>query len=76
MRVGQIINVDKEVIGGIPVTKGTRVPIKNLSEYLEAGDSIDNFLADFDYIPKDDCLFLLKYSAQLFAERQLNENTN
>ncbi len=38
--VGQIINSDKEILGGTPVFFGTRVPIKNLFDYLETGESI------------------------------------
>lgn len=40
---GQIINIDKEILGGTPVFYGTRVPIKNLFDYLETGDSIESF---------------------------------
>ena len=52
MKASEIIVVDKDILGGIPVFKGTRVPIKNLFDYLEAGDSLNTFLEDFDYIPK------------------------
>ena len=45
---GRIINIDPEILGGTPVFYGTRVPIKNLFDYLEAGKSIDYFLDDFD----------------------------
>jgi len=61
MRVSEVISVDKEVLGGIPVFKGTRVPVKNLFDYLEAGDSLNDFLNDFDYISKEHCLTVLKY---------------
>lgn len=38
---------DPEIMGGTPVFCGTRVPIQTLLDYLEAGDSIDGFLAGF-----------------------------
>ena len=38
MKVSDAIVVDKDILGGIPVSKGTRVPVKNLFDYLEAGD--------------------------------------
>jgi len=60
MRIADVIVVDKDILGGIPVFKGTRVPVKNLFDYLEAGDSLNEFLDDFDYIPKEYCLFALK----------------
>jgi len=43
---GKIINLDPEILGGTPVFFGTRVPIKNLFDYLETGDSIETFLED------------------------------
>ena len=42
---GKIINIDPEILGGTPVFFGTRVPIKNLFDYLETGDSIETFSA-------------------------------
>ena len=41
------ITVDPEILGGIPVFNGTRVPVKGLLDYLEAGDSLDDFLISF-----------------------------
>jgi len=61
MELSEVVSVDKEILGAIPVFKGTRVPVKNLFEYLEAGDSLDDFLVDFDYIPKEHGLVVLKH---------------
>jgi len=76
MKVIDAIVVDKDILGGTPVFKGTRVPVKNLFDYLEAGDSLNDFLNDFDYISKEDCLTVLKASEQLLIEAQLHENIN
>jgi uncharacterized protein (DUF433 family) len=76
MKASDVINVDKEILGGTPVFKGTRVPIKNLFDYLEAGDSLNDFLNDFDYIPRESCLLILKTSEQLLIDAQLHENIN
>ena len=76
MKVSDAIVVDKDILGGIPVFKGTRVPVKNLFDYLEAGDSLNDFLNDFDYIPREYCLTILKTSEQLLIDAQLHENTN
>ena len=46
----KVINIDAEILGGTPVFNGTRVPIKNLFDYLETGETIDNFLQDFDTV--------------------------
>ena len=76
MKVSDAITVDKDILGGIPVFKGTRVPVKNLFDYLEAGDSLNDFLNDFDYIPREYCLEVLKASEKLLIDAQLHENIN
>jgi len=42
----RVINIDKEIIGGTPVFNGILMPIKNLFDYLETGDSIEFLLED------------------------------
>ena len=42
-----VVHSDPQILGGTPVFVGTRVPVKTLYEYLEAGDSLDEFLNDF-----------------------------
>jgi len=42
-----VVHSDPEILGGTPVFVGTRVPVKNLFDYLEAGDSLDVFLNSF-----------------------------
>ena len=76
MKASDVITVDKDILGGIPVFKGTRVPIKNLFDYLEEGDSIQDFLNDFDYIPKKYCLTVLRLSEQLLTDKKLHEITH
>ena len=43
----QVIHVDPDVLGGTPVFIGTRVPVKSLFDYIEAGESLDEFLIQF-----------------------------
>jgi uncharacterized protein (DUF433 family) len=47
-----LITSDIEILGGTPVFTGTRVPIKNLTDWLEDGQSIDEFLSDFPSVKK------------------------
>ncbi len=47
-----MINVDPDVLGGTPVFKGTRVMVKTLTDYLEAGDTIETFLNDFPTVER------------------------
>jgi len=74
--VGQIINIDKEILGGTPVFFGTRVPIKSLFDYLETGQSIETFLEDFEGVSKGQVVRLLAMSQKLIETSTsiLNEN--
>jgi len=71
-----IINIDPEILGGTPVFAGTRVPIKNLFDYLETGESIEDFLLDFDGVKRDQVLKILELSNKLvnISTEILNEN--
>lgn len=44
---GSVIHRDPDILGGTPVFRGTRVPIRILFEHLEAGDALEVFLTDF-----------------------------
>lgn len=50
--VEQIVRRDPGILGGEPVFAGTRVPVRTLTDYLEAGDSIDVFLDDFPTVSR------------------------
>lgn len=64
----RLIVSDPEILNGTPVFAGTRVPIKNLTDCLEAGDSIDDFLSDFPSVSRAQVIaFLEEARAQLTA---------
>ena len=71
-----IINIDNEILGGTPVFHGTRVPIKNLFDYLESGETIESFLSDFEGVSKTQVIKLLEISKKLVetSTHILNEN--
>jgi uncharacterized protein (DUF433 family) len=60
-----VIVSDPELMGGTPVFRGTRVPIKNLIDYLEAGDSLDTFLAHFPSVTKQDAISVLELAKEM-----------
>ncbi|WP_330203432.1 DUF433 domain-containing protein [Cyanobacterium sp. Dongsha4] len=62
----QLIVKDPEILSGIPVFKGTRVPVQNLLDYLEAGDSIEEFLDDFPTVKKENVLMFLNISIKYY----------
>jgi uncharacterized protein (DUF433 family) len=54
-----VICRDPEVMGGTAVFCGTRVPVQTLIEYLEAGDSIDEFLEGFPSVTREQVVAFL-----------------
>lgn len=72
----KVIHIDPEILGGIPVFNGTRVPIKNLFDYLETGETIETFLEDFDTVSRQQVLKVLELSEQLIQSSSsiLHEN--
>ena len=71
-----VINIDKDIMGGTPVFYGTRVPIKNLFDYLETGDSIETFLEDFEGVSREQVVKILEISKKFIESSTdiLNEN--
>ena len=53
-------------MGGKPVFFGTRVPIKNLFDYLKSDDSIEVFLDDFDGVSRDQVIKVLEMSQKIY----------
>lgn len=55
-----IIHSDPDILGGTPVFFGTRVPMKNLLDYLEAGDSLNEFLDHFPSVSRAQAIAALE----------------
>jgi len=63
-----VITSDPDVVSGAPVFKGTRVLAQTLIEYLEAGDSIDDFLEGFPSVSREQVIaFLEETKARVLA---------
>jgi uncharacterized protein (DUF433 family) len=59
MNVPAFITISPDIQSGTPVFAGTRVPVKNLFDYLRGGDSIAEFLHDFPSVSREQVDFLL-----------------
>lgn len=59
-RSNTIISCNKEILGGTPVFKGTRVPVKALWDYLKAGDTVEDFLDDFPSVKREQAIALIE----------------
>ena len=66
----QLIQRSDDILGGIPVFAGTRVPVRTLIDYLEAGELLDAFLDDFPTVSRAQATGVLELiKARLLARR-------
>lgn len=61
------VNIDPEIQGGVPVFNGTRVPIKNLFDFIEEGDSLETFLGQFPSVTHDMAVGVLEQARAALA---------
>jgi len=62
-----VIDIDPEIMGGTAVFTGTRVPIRTLLDYLEAGDHLDVFLDHFPTVSREQAINSLEFANQLLV---------
>lgn len=60
----EVIQTDPEILAGEPVFFGTRVPLRNLFDYLEAGDSLEIFLDAFPDVTRDQAIAALELARE------------
>ncbi|MGI8669956.1 MAG: DUF433 domain-containing protein [Aridibacter sp.] len=65
--MNDVVTISPEIQSGTPVFTGTRVPIKNLFDYLKGGDTIEEFLEDFPSVKKEQVLKLLGLAENTFT---------
>jgi uncharacterized protein (DUF433 family) len=58
-QLSDIVHSDPEILGGTPVFVGTRVPIQSLFDYLEGGETLDDFLSQFPSVRRDQAIAAL-----------------
>jgi uncharacterized protein (DUF433 family) len=59
-----VVQSSPEILGGEPVFAGTRVPARNLIDYLEHGSSLDDFLADFPSVTREQAVSVLEMARE------------
>ncbi|HZL66138.1 MAG TPA: DUF433 domain-containing protein [Candidatus Limnocylindrales bacterium] len=62
---GDVIMRDPEILGGVPVFRGTRVPFKNLLDYLEGGHTLGEFLEEFPSVTREAAIAALDHAKEL-----------
>ena len=65
--MNRIVTISSDIQSGEPVFTGTRVPIKNLFDYLKGGDTIDEFLEGFPSVSREQVLELLNLAEHTFT---------
>jgi uncharacterized protein (DUF433 family) len=63
-RRDQVVHSDPEILGGTPVFVGTRVPVRSLFDYLEGGDTLDEFLRQFPSVGREQAIAALDLARQ------------
>jgi uncharacterized protein (DUF433 family) len=62
-----VIHSDPEILGGVPVFAGTRVPLRNLIDFLEAGDTLDDFLNAFPSVSRNQAVAALELACEALS---------
>ena len=70
-----VIHSDPEIMGGWPVFVGTRVPIKNLFDYLGSGEQVDEFLDDFPGVSREQVESALNQAQELMERHAYLSNS-
>jgi len=72
-----VVTISPNIQSGQPVFAGTRVPVKNLFDYLRGGDTVDEFLVDFPSVSKGQIIQLLSIAENTFtfSESEVYEET-
>jgi uncharacterized protein (DUF433 family) len=65
-----LIQRSEDILGGTPVFAGTRVPVQTLFDYLEEGDSLDEFLDDFPAVTREHAVKVLEKMKEEFLARE------
>jgi uncharacterized protein (DUF433 family) len=65
----EVITKDRDVLGGVPVFRGTRVPFETFLQYLESGQTLDDFLDDFPSVTREAAVRALEYAKSLVVSK-------
>ena len=63
-RSSRVVHSDPQILGGTPVFVGTRVPVQSLFDYLEGGDTLDEFLRQFPSVQRTQAIEALEFARE------------
>lgn len=67
--VVEVVHSDPDILGGTPVFVGTRVPFQTLTDHLEAGDNLDDFLRNFPSVSREQAVTALELAREALETR-------
>jgi uncharacterized protein (DUF433 family) len=65
----EVITKDSDILGGTPVFRGTRVPFQTLLDYLEGGQTLNEFLEDFPTVSREAAVHALEHAKSLVVSQ-------
>jgi uncharacterized protein (DUF433 family) len=65
----QVVHSDPEILSGTPVFVGTRVPVRSLFDYIEGGDTLDEFLRQFPSVRREQAIAALELARESLLTR-------
>ena len=71
LNVRDYITIDKEILSGCPVFKGTRVPVESLFMHLEKGITLEDFLDDFPTVSREQVIGVLEIAGKILTSRNI-----
>lgn len=76
LSTSRIVHSDTDILGGTPVFIGTRVPMKILLDYLEAGDSLNEFLDHFPSVSRQQAIAVLELAKEMLTSDAKPSHSN
>ena len=64
MKHGAVVRIDPDIMSGTPVFAGTRVPVRTLLDYLEGGESLDDFMEQFPTVARRQAIAFLEQASE------------
>lgn len=74
--LSSVIHSDPDILSGTPVFVGTRVPVKNLLDYLAVGDPLSEFLDHFPSVEREQAIAVLQLAKEMLTTQLLTTHAN
>ncbi|MFZ4507282.1 MAG: DUF433 domain-containing protein [Fimbriimonas sp.] len=66
-----LLNSDPEILWGVPMIAGTKIPVHAFFEYLESGEGVDGFLSDFPSVSREHAIALIRRAEERLVTAEI-----